>query len=194
MTTYTTQSSLFPEVNKLEETKQKIVKYKCSLCFYDAFNKDNIEKHIKKTNKCKEAQILEIEIKCDFCNKSYNNEMSKINHEKVCKIKKLEEDLKELSLEEQNELLKRRYHDQNKYVEIIEKQSRLLKYKFAREEEVNNMAMQNENGFSANELHKYCIFTLKRLFEELTLPAVSTNLDLVKIRAELEKKKKEETR
>jgi hypothetical protein len=163
-------------------TPSKIIKYKCSLCFYDAFNKENVEKHIKKTKKCAEAQIIEIEIKCDFCDKTFSSEMSKINHEKICKNKKLEDELEGLSFEEQNKILRKKYHDQNKYVEIIEKQLRMLKYKFAREEEVNNIAMQNEHGLNANELHSYCIYTLKRLFEELTLPAVTTNLDLMKIR------------
>jgi len=163
-------------------TTSKIIKYKCSLCFYDAFNKENLEKHIKKTKKCNEAHIIEIEIKCDFCDKPFSTEISKINHEKICKTKKLEEELAELSIEEQNELLKKKYFDQNKHVELIEKHLRSLKYKFAREEEVNNIAMYNEHGLNANELRNYCVYTLKRLFEELTLPAVTTNLDLMKLR------------
>jgi hypothetical protein len=174
-------------------TVSKIIKYRCSLCFYDAFNKENVEKHIKKTRKCAEAQIVEIEIKCDYCDKTFSSEMSKINHEKICKNKKLEDELEDLSLEEQNKILRKKYHDQNKYVEIVEKQLRMLKYKFAREEEVNNMTMQNEHGLNANELHNYCIYTLKRLFEELTLPAVTTNLDLMKMReAQKESAKKED--
>ena len=86
-------------------TTQKIIKFKCTLCFYDAFNKENVEKHIKKTPKCAEAQIIEIEIKCDFCNKSFGSEMSKISHEKLCKSKKLEDELEGLSTEDQNKLL-----------------------------------------------------------------------------------------
>jgi hypothetical protein len=163
-------------------SNSKIVKYKCSSCFYDAFNKENVEKHIKKTKKCAEAHIEEIEIKCDFCDKSFSSEIAKINHEKVCKNKKLEEQLEGLSFEEQNKILQKKYCDQNKYIEIIEKQLRSLKYKFAREEEVNNVAMQNEHGLNAGELHNYCIYTLRRLFEELTLPAMTTHLDLVKIK------------
>ncbi len=162
-------------------SSSKIIKYKCSLCFYAAFNEENVEKHIKKTTKCAEAQIVEIEIKCDFCDKTFSSEISKINHEKICKNKKLEDELESLSIDDQNKILRKKYHDQNKYVEIIEKQLRMLKYKFAREEEVNNMTMQNEHGLNANELHNYCIYTLKRLFEELTLPAITTNLDLMKI-------------
>ncbi len=174
-------------------SSSKIIKYKCSNCFYDAFHKENVEKHIKKTMNCTEAQIDEIEIKCDFCDKSFSSEMSKINHEKICKNKKLEDELEGLSFEEQNKILRKKYHDQNKYLEIIEKQLRLLKNKFAREEEVNNMTMQNEHGLNANELHNYCIYTLKRLFEELTLPAITTNLDLMKIReAQKEVEKTEE--
>jgi hypothetical protein len=168
-------------------SNSKIIKYKCSLCFYDAFNKENVEKHIKKTKKCSEAQIEEIEIKCDFCDKSFGSEISKINHEKICKNKKLEDQLEGLSLEEQNKILRKKYYDQNKYVEIIEKQLRTLKYKFAREEEVNNSAMQNEHGLNANEIHSYCIFTLRRLFEELTLPAMNTHLDLTKIKEQQRK-------
>jgi hypothetical protein len=156
----------------------KIIKYKCSLCFYDAFNKENIEKHIKKTKKCIEANIIEIEIRCDFCDKTFPSEISKIGHEKICKNKKLEDELDGVSFEEQNKILRKKYHDQNKYVEIIEKQLRILKNKFAREEEVNNTAMINEHGLNANELHNYCIVTLRRLFEDLTLPAVTMNLEL----------------
>lgn len=166
---------------------QKIVKYKCTLCFYDAFNKENVEKHIKKTSKCAEAQIVEIEIKCDFCDKPFGSEMSKISHEKICKSKKLEDELEGLSIDDQNKLLRKRYHDQNKYLELIEKQLRLLKSKFAREEEVNNVALQNEHGFSASELHQYCVFTLRRLFEEVILPGVSANIDLRQMK-EAEKK------
>ena len=53
---------------------------------------------------------------------------------------------------------------------------------YAREEEVNNMTMKNEHGLNANEIHSYCIYTLRRLFEELTLPAITHNLDLMKIK------------
>lgn len=162
----------------------KIIKFKCSCCFYDAFNRENVEKHIKKTKKCADAHIDEIEIKCDFCDKSFSSEMSKINHEKICKSKKLEDQLEGLPIEEQNKILRKKYHDQNKYVEIIEKQLRTLKCKFAREEEVNNSTMQNELGLNTNELHNYCIYTLRRLFEELTLPAITTNLNLMRIERE----------
>lgn len=168
--------------------QQKIIKYKCTLCFYDAFNKDNVVKHIKKTAKCSEAQIIEIEIKCDYCFKPFGSEMSKINHEKICKSKKLEDELEDLDVEEQNKLLRRRYHEQNKYVELIEKQLRLLKSKFAREEEVNNIEMQNEHGFSAAQLHHYCVFTLKRLFGELTFPAISEGIDLARMKREEKKR------
>ena len=54
------------------------------------------------------------------------------------------------------------------------------------------MSMENEHGLNANQLHNYCIYTLKRLFEELTLPAVTTNIDLMNIReAQREANKKE---
>lgn len=158
----------------------KIVKYKCSLCYYEAFNRENLEKHISSTKKCSEATILELEIKCSFCDKIFPTEISKVGHEKICKIRKLEEELLGLSIEEQNKVLERKYNEQNKHIELVEKQLRMIKYKFAREEEVNNMAMDNEHGLSVNELHNYCLFTLKRLFEELTLPAITTNIDIIK--------------
>jgi hypothetical protein len=158
----------------------KLIKYQCSDCFYDSFIKENVEQHIDKTKKCSEAFIIETEIKCDFCEKSFSSEISKVNHEKICKNKKLEDELEGLSFEEQNTILRTKYQEQNKIMEIVEKQLRLLKYKFAREEEVNNIAMKNEHGFSANELHEYCIFTLKRLFQELTLPAITTVLNMKK--------------
>lgn len=168
----------------------KNIKYKCSLCFYDAFNRDNIEKHIKTTKDCEDAEILEIEIKCDFCEKTFTSEISKISHDKICKSKKLDEELEGLSLEDQNILVKKRFSDQNKYIENIEKQLRLLKNKFAREEEVNNQSMKNEHGFSANELHSYCIFTVKRLFEDLTLPAITSNLESQKKESKIDNKTK----
>jgi len=186
MTTITQVPDQVPDaVNQVDQvpdqTKNHNLKYKCSMCIYDAYNKQNVEKHIEKTKKCAEAHIIEVEIKCNFCNKGLSSEISKANHEKICKVKKLDDELEGLNFEEQNKVLRNKFNDQNKHIELIEKQLRLLKFRFAREEEVNNIAMQNEHGLNAQELRDYCIYTLKRLFEDLTLPAVTTYFDLMKL-------------
>jgi hypothetical protein len=176
----------------MEKESKRIIRHKCSSCFYEAFNKENVEKHIQKTRKCKEATIIEIEIKCEFCDRSLPTEAAKSNHEKICKNKRLDDLLDGQSIEEQNKILIREYSEQNKYIEQIERQLRLFKYKFAREEEVNNMALESENGLSANELHNYCVFTLRRLFENLILPAMITNSDIKRIEIEKAKIKAKE--
>ena len=163
-----------PEVKPVKPTK---IKYKCSLCFYDAFCKDNIVHHIEKTKKCAEAEIIEIKIMCDYCDKPASSEMSKIAHEKICKTKKIEDLIRGLPFEEQTRVLMEKYLEQNKHIETMEKQMRALKNKYAREEEVNNTDMKNEHGsINAKELHGYCIYTLKRLYGDVIIPAIRINL------------------
>ena len=68
------------------------MEFQCSLCYYTSELKVNVLKHINRQNKCGEgvAEILEIEIeiKCEFCEKEFNTVPSMKRHLKTCKVKK----------------------------------------------------------------------------------------------------------
>lgn len=168
-----------------------ITKFKCSSCLFKSLNKENVEKHIKQTNRCTDAHIVEIEIKCEICDKQFLTELSKNNHENICKTGNLDE-LKKFPMKKQNEILKEKYNNQNKYILIMEEQILELQQKIAREEEINNMPMQNEYGLSANEMHGYCMYTLKRLYKNLTLPAIAIGLEMAKLNVDKQDKQDDE--
>jgi len=62
--------------------------------------KNNVIRHINRLDKCgvgnPQTQVLKVEIKCEFCQKSITLKSNLIKHLKICKVKKqnLEEQLK----------------------------------------------------------------------------------------------------
>jgi hypothetical protein len=85
----------------------KMSEYKCSICEYKSSQKNNVIRHINRQGKCgaegAKLQILNIEIKCEFCEKHITLQSNLKKHLKICKVKKnnLEEELKK----KENEIL-----------------------------------------------------------------------------------------
>lgn len=66
--------------------------YKCSGCNYTTKRNDHMKNHINKKNKCcDDPKIIElqVDIKCNYCNKYYLSEKSLKRHLKTCKAKEL---------------------------------------------------------------------------------------------------------
>jgi len=75
------------------------MEFKCSVCNYTSPSRFSIERHINKQKKCgKNPEIIEvlIEIRCDYCNKSYASKDNLTKHLKICGVKKsnIEQELK----------------------------------------------------------------------------------------------------
>ncbi len=65
--------------------------FQCSVCKYRTNSKQHIKRHIstKKKNICSNAEIneIEVEIKCEHCNKFYTTKRSLYQHQKLsCKV------------------------------------------------------------------------------------------------------------
>jgi hypothetical protein len=84
--------------------------YKCSACDFKSDYKSNVVKHINKTKKCANVDTFEViklnvEIRCDYCDKEFSDKNGKNRHLKICKfkpndksrIKELEDKVAELS-------------------------------------------------------------------------------------------------
>jgi hypothetical protein len=72
----------------------------CSICEYTSLYRISIERHINKQKKCGDnPEIIEIpiEIKCEYCDKSYKTKDTLFKHLKICKVKKSDVD-KEIQL------------------------------------------------------------------------------------------------
>jgi hypothetical protein len=91
------------------------MKYKCSLCDYVSNNKQDVNRHFNKKNKCGEGKHTVIEIKtninCIHCNKSLSTYPHLTKHLKLCKVKKINIELelekqKNKDLEKENEILR----------------------------------------------------------------------------------------
>jgi hypothetical protein len=64
----------------------------CSVCNYTSETRENVVRHISKKNKCGENPIVnsrDIDIICDFCNKSFTIKSNLTRHLKTCKVKKI---------------------------------------------------------------------------------------------------------
>jgi len=86
------------------------MKFKCSVCNYESFRKDDVQKHINKKNKCGNGiptiTIISIDVKCNLCNKFFTTMPSMQRHMKICKANKtnleielMEKDKKIIELE-----------------------------------------------------------------------------------------------
>ena len=78
----------YKKYNSLEYY-QKFVKmeFQCSDCHYESGKKENVKRHI--LAKCQTAEIIEIpvEIKCEYCKKTYATSTSLSRHLKTCREK-----------------------------------------------------------------------------------------------------------
>jgi len=76
------------------------MEFACSLCGYQSERKEHIKTHLNNKTKCEEGigeigkigKILEIpiEIKCEFCQKTFSTKPNLKRHHKTCKVKKTE--------------------------------------------------------------------------------------------------------
>ncbi len=66
--------------------------YKCSACNYQSYYSTNVKNHVNRKRKCSDEQIpslikIDVEIKCDYCNKNLCDMNGLKVHIKTCKIK-----------------------------------------------------------------------------------------------------------
>jgi hypothetical protein len=85
--------------------------YKCSYCDFSSEYRSSVVNHINKGKKCCDTDVvlevikLNVEIKCDYCNKILCNKNSKIRHLKICKEKKLSEQEKDKIIDEKDKII-----------------------------------------------------------------------------------------
>ncbi len=80
------------------------MEFKCSICDYTTPYKIAINKHFTKQNKCGDnPHIIEVkvDIRCEYCDKSYKTKDNLTQHHKICKNKKtsIEKELEQVKKE-----------------------------------------------------------------------------------------------
>ncbi len=98
------------------------MEYKCSVCNFTSSYKVAIERHITKQKKCGENQVvieIPIDIKCEYCNKSYKTKEVLIKHFKICKTKNIQNDVLNTNEDTQSLLDKiKKLEDENSLLKI----------------------------------------------------------------------------
>lgn len=131
------------------------MEFKCSGCEYKSKYKINVQKHINNKNKCIEnATIisLNIDMKCEYCNKSYSTTANLQRHHKTCKIKQETDSLK--NIKKEYDIMKQKYeiliqnHDLlNKELDKLKYDHDILKYEYDKlkkeQENIKNNQINN---------------------------------------------------
>jgi hypothetical protein len=66
--------------------------YKCTGCEYESYRITSIGNHINRKNKCSDGTVnfirIQVDIKCNYCNKNYSSMNGLDGHLRTCKIKR----------------------------------------------------------------------------------------------------------
>jgi len=124
--------------------------YQCSGCDYESLYKVDVKKHINKKNKCRDEEleiiVIGIEIKCEFCNKNFNQINGKTRHLKTCK-EKLKKDMEDIKKDQR--------------IKELEKELKKEKLKNTAVKTINNTTnntMTNSNN--TNTINNYITISL----------------------------------
>ena len=106
----------------------------------------NLERHLKKKNKCIKVEKIEEKkeegvkkFECNYCNKSYSTKYNLNKHLKICKIKKEKQKQEEIQKEKEEIVLR-----QKLVKELNIKYNKLLKKKEVKEEEIKQALLELE--------------------------------------------------
>ena len=120
--------------------------FECPNCHRIFTRLYNLERHLKKKNKCIKVEKIEEKkeegvkkFECNYCNKSYKQKCHLTRHLKTCKIKKEKQKQEEIQKEKEEIVLR-----QKLVKELNIKYNKLLKKKEVKEEEIKQALLELE--------------------------------------------------
>lgn len=139
--------------------------FKCSGCDYKSELRKSIERHINKASKCSDNPkivSIEIDVSCNFCNKTFCTKPSLTRHLKTCKVKKKDIQQELEKEKEKNAKLK----EENNILKALSKKPSTVNYN----NQINiNLTPWNSPVLPDN-VEKYYSDALKKLF--LSVPTI----------------------
>jgi hypothetical protein len=141
------------------------MEFKCSGCNYLSDLKNNVKRHILTKQECKKSNIviIELDIICDYCKKSFATKPNLNKHLKLCKIKKVDI---ELDLVKKNEEIKK-LREENELLKTIAMKPNNV---FNQNNNINiNLAPWNDPRLP-DDVEKYYREAVKKIF--LAVPTI----------------------
>jgi hypothetical protein len=125
--------------------------YKCDKCNKEFIKKSAYTSHIMRLNPCIKNIIIN---ECEYCKKLYSTKYKLNNHLIICKKKKSIDDQNQLQIEELKKIFEKKFEEQQKYNQELEKKiEELTELNELTETNKNVTINNNDNSITTNNIN-----------------------------------------